>query len=94
MRPGNFVFPDASVGEVWPTAARPGAEGALRGAMAFGDGRSVEQDLECAVRQLVEAALWALPSSPDDPFTAIVVLGRFGAALCFLAGRELADGRA
>lgn len=93
VRPGDFVFPDAPVGEVWPAAARPEAEGALRGAMVLGDERSVEQDLEYAVRQLVEIALRALSPSLNDPFTAIAVLDRLGAALCSLAGRELADGR-
>ena len=51
VRPGDFVFPDAPVGEVWPVAVRAGAEEALREAMVLGDERSVEQDLEHGVRQ-------------------------------------------
>jgi uncharacterized membrane protein len=93
VRPGDFVFPDAPVGEVWPAAAGAGAQDALRGAMGLGDERSVEQDLEYAVCQLVEIALRALSPSLNDPFTAIAVLDRFGAALCALAGRELPEGR-
>jgi len=45
------------------------------------------------VRQLVEIALRALSPSLNDPFTAIAVLDRLGAALCSLAGRELPEGR-
>ena len=61
--------------------------------MVLGDERSVEQDLEHGVRQLVEVALRALSPSLNDPFTAIAVLDRLGAALCSLAGRELPEGR-
>ena len=93
VRPGDFVFPGAPVGEVWPAAASAGAEEALRGAMVLGDERSVEQDLEFAVRQLVEIALRALSPGINDPFTAIAVLDRLGAGLCALAGRELPEGR-
>lgn len=93
VQPGDFVFPDAPLGEVWPATEREAAEETLRDAAALGDERSMEQDLEYAVRQLVEIALRALSPSLNDPFTAITVLDRLGAALCSLAERELADGR-
>lgn len=41
----------------------------------------------------MEVALRELSPSLNDSFTAIAVLDRLGAAPCFLAGRELADGR-
>jgi uncharacterized membrane protein len=93
VRPGDFVFPGAVIGEVAPAAAREEAQEALARGMSIGDSRSVEQDLEFAVRQLVEVGLRALSPSLHDPFTAVAVLDRLGAALCELAGRVLPDGR-
>nr|WP_264185617.1 DUF2254 domain-containing protein [Roseicella aerolata] len=92
LRPGGFVFPCSVIGEVAPAGAQGEAQAALGRAMSLGDTRSVEQDLEFAVRQLVEVGLRALSPGINDPFTAIAVLDRLGAALCDLAGRELPDG--
>lgn len=50
IRPGQFVFPSSVVGQVSPAAARASAEAVLRRAVALGDTRSVEQDLDYAVR--------------------------------------------
>lgn len=93
VRPGDFVFVDAMLGEVAPVVAHEKAQAALAGSLSLGDSRNVEQDLEFAVRQLVEIALRALSPSLNDPFTAIAVLNRMGAALCTVAKRELPDGR-
>jgi uncharacterized membrane protein len=67
----------------------PEAAEALRGAMVLGPRPAAAQDLEFAVRQLVEVALRALSPGINDPFTAIAVLDRLGAALSGLAGRYL-----
>ena len=93
VRPGGFVFPGSIIGEVWPASVREQAQAALGRAMALGDGRSIEQDLEFAVRQLVEIGLRALSPGINDPFTAITVLDRLGATLCDLARRRLPTGR-
>jgi uncharacterized membrane protein len=93
VRPGEFVFPGSVVGCVSPAGRQRDAQAALAEAMVLGDGRSVAQDLEYAVRQLVEIALRALSPGINDPFTAIGVLDRLGAALCGLAGRGLPTGR-
>ncbi|TCZ57310.1 DUF2254 domain-containing protein [Roseicella aquatilis] len=93
VRPGDFVFPASTIGEVTPAGAQEQAQKALRRGMSLGDSRSVEQDLEFAVRQLVEIGLRALSPGINDPFTAIAVLDRLGATLCELAGRTLPDGR-
>lgn len=92
IRPGRFVFPGAVLGEVAPPSARDAAQRALRGALTLGDARSIEQDPEFAVRQLVEIALRALPPGNVDLFTATAVLDRLGGALCGLAGRALPCG--
>ncbi|MGG5808244.1 DUF2254 domain-containing protein [Falsiroseomonas sp. CW058] len=93
LRPGDFAFPGSEVGRVWPAARAGAAEEALERATVLGDTRSPGQDLEFLVRQLVEIGLRALSSGVKDPFTAIAVLDRLGAALCDLAGRRLPDGR-
>lgn len=89
VRPGDFVFPGSRIGAVWPAAMATAAEPALARAMTLGDSRSVEQDVEFAVRQLVEIGLRALSPGVNDPFTAVAVLDRLGAALCLVAGRAL-----
>jgi uncharacterized membrane protein len=93
IRPGDFAFPGATVGEARPPGRRAEAEEALHAAMALGETRNAEGDLEFLVRQLVEIALRALSPGINDPFTAVAVLDRLGATLCAMAGRRLPDGR-
>lgn len=66
----------------------------------LGPQRTLIQDAEFAVDQLVEVAVRALSPGINDPFTAITCIDWLGAALSFLAGRKLtaplcrgADGR-
>lgn len=92
VRAGGFIMPGSVLGTVAPAGLHEEAQAALAGAMAIGQSRSVEQDLEYAVRQLVEIALRALSPGINDPFTAIGVLDRLGATLAGLAGRHLPDG--
>jgi uncharacterized membrane protein len=93
VHPGDFVFRGSRLGEIAPSSLQAEAQEVLNRAVTLGRSRSVEQDIEFAVRQLVEVALRALSPSINDPFTAIAVVNHFGAALCDLAGRELPDGR-
>lgn len=91
VRPGHYLFPGGVIAEVTPTARAADAADALRGALTVGPRQAAAQDLEFAVRQLVEVALRALSPGINDPFTAIAVLDRLGAALCALAPRRLPD---
>ena len=90
VRPGDYVFPGAPIALVEPNV--DGAEPAIRRATALGGQRVSRQDLEFAVRQLVEIAVRALSPGINDPHTAIGVLDRLGAALCDLAPRHLPKG--
>ncbi|RAI57410.1 DUF2254 domain-containing protein [Roseicella frigidaeris] len=92
LRAGDFIFPGSTVGHVAPPAAREEAQAALDQALAIGNRQSAEQDLEFVVRQLVEIGLRALSPSTNDPFTAIAVLDRLGAALCELVDHTLPSG--
>jgi uncharacterized membrane protein len=68
------------------------AAGAIRAAFSLGSKQAATQDLEFAVRQLVEVAVRALSPGINDPFTAIAVIDRLGAALCEIAPRHLPGG--
>jgi uncharacterized membrane protein len=90
VRPGDYVFPGAPIAMVRPPVAGAGA--AIRNATALGPRRVSSEDLEFAVRQLVEVAVRALSPGINDPHTAIGVLDSLGALLCDLAPRHLPTG--
>lgn len=82
VRAGHFVLRNG--GHVIVHAARPidaEATAAIRRAFVIGDERSPAQDLEYGMRQLVEIALRALSSGINDPYTAVAVIDRLGAAI-------------
>jgi uncharacterized membrane protein len=89
VRPGDFLFPGAAVAELAQGRGSEDADRAIHAAFALGSRQAATQDLEFAVRQLVEIALRALSPGINDPFTAIAVLDRLGAALCEIAPRRL-----
>lgn len=90
VRPGDYVFPGATIAFIKPPVA--GVEEAIRDATALGEARISSEDLEFAVRQLVEVAVRALSPGINDPHTAIGVLDRLGAALCDVARVHLPTG--
>ena len=90
VRPGDYVFPGAPIAVVKPPVE--GAADAIADATALGSKRVAAQDLEFAIRQLVEVAVRALSPGINDPHTAMSVLVRFGAVLCDLSGRFLPGG--
>jgi uncharacterized membrane protein len=90
VRPGDYVFPGAPIGEVVP--ASEDARAAVLNATALGPTRVRSADLEFSVRQLVEVAVRALSPGINDPHTAMSVLDRLGAALCDVAGLNLPNG--
>lgn len=90
VRPGDYVFPGAPIALVCPDVE--GADTAIRSATALGPIRVSSQDLEFAVRQLVEVAVRALSPGINDPNTAVGVLDNLGAALCDLVPRHLPTG--
>ena len=106
VRPGDYLFPGAPVGQVIGIVGEETAGGdasidaAFASAASIGATQAAAQDLEFAVRQLVEIAARALSPGINDPFTAAAVLERLGATLCEVAGRRLPnpvlrrDGRA
>jgi uncharacterized membrane protein len=61
---------------------------AVRRAFHFGRWRTLGQDAEFAVHELVELAVRALSAGINDPFTAVQCVDLLGDALCRLARRE------
>lgn len=90
VRAGHFVLKGGE--HVVVHAARvpdDDAVEAIREAFVVGEERSPAQDLEFGLRQLVEIALRALSPGINDPYTAIAVLDRVGAALEEIFQRSL-----
>jgi uncharacterized membrane protein len=91
-RPGQFVVEGHALAFVCPREAVTDAIAADIGkAFLLGRQRTLIQDAEFAIEQLVEVAVRALSPGINDPFTAINCIDWLGAALSFLAGRQLAS---
>lgn len=89
IRPGDYLFPSGLVAEFVGDGQVDEAKAALQGTLSLGTRQAAGQDLEFAVRQLVEVAVRALSPGINDPFTAAAVIERLGAALCEVAPRHL-----
>lgn len=88
-RPGHFVPVDAPLLEAWPPEhLQAGGMEDMLAAFVLGDERTLIQDIEFSINQLVEIAVRALSPGTNDPFTAMTSIDRLGAALSRLAGRN------
>lgn len=90
VRPGDYIFPGATVAIMVPPVE--GASAAIQNATALGPQRVSSLDLEFAVRQLVEVAVRALSPGINDPHTVMSALDRLGAALCEIVTLYLPTG--
>ena len=90
VRPGDYVFPGAAIALL--TNRVEGAEAAIRDATALGEQRVSADDLEFAIRQLVEVAVRALSPGINDPHTAMSILDRLAATLCDAVPLHLTTG--
>ncbi len=91
VRAGSFVLADGRHIAVH----RPeddGLDGKIRDCFVIGSERSPTQDIEYAMRQLIEIALRALSPGINDPFTAIAVIHRLGAGLAETFKRVMPPG--
>jgi uncharacterized membrane protein len=91
VRPGHYVFPGSIA--AWLTPATLDARGTLDAALVLGPDRTPYEDVEYAIRQLVEVAMRALSPGINDPYSAISVVDRLGSALCELVEVRLPSGR-
>lgn len=90
QRPGKFFFQGGSLVQAWPAEKiDEGVVKAIRATFYFGARRTLSQDVEFAIDQLVEVAVRALSPGVNDPFTAINCVERLGAALCILSEKKI-----
>lgn len=90
FRAGHFVIRGSHKADIYPgRLLGPDLATEIEGAILVGEDRTAVQDLEFSIRHLVEIAVRALSSGINDPFTAIAVINRLGAALGDLMRREL-----
>jgi uncharacterized membrane protein len=90
VRAGDHVNPGAPIAICRPMV--DGAAEAIRDALSVSPQRASGDDIEYAVRQLVEVAVRALSPGINDPFTAMSVLDRLGGALCDMVPLHLPNG--
>jgi uncharacterized membrane protein len=89
---GDFVMEGAPLVELDGTAAVSGEHaGRLRGWIAVGQQRTVEQDAGFGLQQLVDIAVKALSPGINDPTTACLCIDHLGALLSRLAARRIPD---
>ncbi len=88
-RPGQFVETGDIVIRVWPAEHTDDALAArLRQCFTIRTQRSMAQDAEFAVDQLVDIAVRALSSGVNDPTTAMQCIDRLGACMSQLGERQ------
>lgn len=92
FRPGQHLLPDAEHGRLHPASAlNDDVWQEISDCIVMGGQRTATQDLEYAVRQLVEVALRALSPGINDPFTAIAAIDRLALSIALIMGRGSAD---
>ena len=89
-RPGNFITRGGCLVTIWPGEKVDEAlSEKINAIFIVGPERTLEQDAEFAISQLVEIAVRALSPGINDPITAITCIDWLGAALCQLTSRKL-----
>ncbi|MFZ0242733.1 MAG: DUF2254 domain-containing protein [Desulfobacterales bacterium] len=89
-RPGDFITRNGILVTIWPGAAvDEKLSKKINAIFIVGSERTLEQDVEFAVSQLVEIAVRALSPGINDPITAITCIDWLGAILCQLANRKM-----
>jgi len=88
--PGQFVTEGACVITAYPRdRVSDEIDEDLRGAVVIGQDRTPHQDLEFAIRRIVELAQRSLSPGVNDPTTALYCIDRLGQVLGRLASRDI-----
>jgi uncharacterized membrane protein len=91
-RPGHFIVRGRPLASVWPATAAADVGRALADAHITGPHRTLRQDPQLAIDQLVEIAIRALSPAVNDTFTALTCIDWLGDGLGKIAERPLPDG--
>ncbi len=90
---GDFVPAGAPIINVYGGDGDvPGSERRLRGLIALGVERTIEQDPAFAVRIMVDVAIKALSPAVNDPTTAVQVINHLGDTLRVIGSTEVRPG--
>jgi uncharacterized membrane protein len=87
---GDFVAPGDPLVRV--AGGKPVDEAAVRGCVAVGAERTLDQDPRFAFRILADVANKALSPAINDPTTAVLALDQIASLLRFLGNRRLDEG--
>ncbi|CAN5709016.1 DUF2254 domain-containing protein [soil metagenome] len=91
-RPGDFVVQGGIIAHVWKDGdVEDEILDEVRDVFVLGRSRSLPQDAEFGILQLVEVAVRALSTGINDPFTAMNCVDRLSSLLSRLAGRAFPD---
>ncbi len=90
---GDFVPAGAILLRVYGGTLDPAAERPLRGSIALGDERTIQQDPAFALRIMVDIAIRALSPAVNDPTTAVQVINHLGETLRQIGSTNLAPAR-
>jgi len=89
-RPGNFLTRGSNLVTVWPGDRIDEAlSQTINDLFIVGTERTLEQDVEFAISQMVEVAVRALSPGINDPVTAMTCIDWLGDILCLLAHRQM-----
>ncbi len=91
-RPGHFVTRGSRLATVWPgDRVDETLSTKINGLCIVGTERTLEQDVEYAISQMVEVAVRALSPGINDPITAMTCIDWLGETLCRLANRRMPE---
>ena len=90
---GDFVRTGDVIGTVWPMDKREELEKSLKQTLTVGRQRTLIQDTDFYVEQLVEVAVRSLSPGINDPFTAVRAIDWLSAALARLAALSDSESR-
>jgi uncharacterized membrane protein len=92
FRPGQFLLAQGDHGRIHAVSASDeDLLDRISECVVLGNQRTANQDLEFAVRELVEVALRALSPGINDPFTAIAAIDRLALSLALVMRRGQAQ---
>jgi len=92
FRPGQFVLEGELLAYVLPASRQSELAATIRGAVSFGQHRTLEQDIEFAFAQLSEIAIRALSPAVNDTYTGLSCIDWLGDSLRMLITFPNSDG--
>lgn len=88
---GSFSYPGTPIAWMWPAPDDDACFDEIRRSFAFGDTRTMQQDIGFGIMQMVDIALRALSPGVNDPNTANDLIVHLGAVLLALWEREVSQ---